>query len=85
VLKAFPKLTVIDMAGAANESLLDGLGDLPDLVEFIAGVPFKLTDAGLMKFVPSKKLKKLTIKSTAVTDAGIAAFKKVRPDVTVTR
>ena len=47
--------------GEMSEGQLDGLGDLPDLVEFIAGVPFKLTAAG------------------------IAAFKKARPDVTVTR
>lgn len=43
------------------------------------------TDAGLMKFVPLKKLRTISTKSTALTDVGIAAFQKARPDVKVER
>lgn len=87
LLKDFPKLTGIDFTGSSPDcdALLDGLDALPGLTGALLGGPFKITDAGLMKFVPLKKLKKLDIKSTTLTEAGIAAFQKARPDVVVKR
>ncbi len=81
LLKDFRKLTTIQCTGGATEALLNGLDGVPGLVDFKAGPYFQVTDTGLMKFVPMKKLKNLTLNKPNLTDAGVAAFKKARPEV----
>ena len=47
-----------------------------------------ITDTGLLKLSAMPQLKRLDVKSGGcpkITDAGIEAFKKARPDVNVTR
>ncbi len=45
----------------------------------------EITDAGLLRLAEMKKLTSVKINSNNITDAGIAALKKLRPDMTVTR
>jgi tRNA A-37 threonylcarbamoyl transferase component Bud32/Leucine-rich repeat (LRR) protein len=44
----------------------------------------KFTDAGLLKLADLKTLKVLNVGKSGVTAAGVTAFRKARPDVTVT-
>ena len=45
----------------------------------------ELTDAGLLKLMPLKKLKQVTFTPTKVTDAGAAELEKAIPGVKVSR
>ena len=45
----------------------------------------EITDAGLLRLAEMKKLTSVKINSNNITDAGIAALKKLRPDMTVTQ
>ena len=45
----------------------------------------EITDAGLLRLAEMKKLTTVKISGPKITDAGIAALKKLRPDMTVTR
>ncbi len=68
-----------------SDAEVDHLLQVPSLV----GITFMnvdVTDAGILKLVSLKKLKRLGLKPCPkVTDAGIAALKKQRPDIQISR
>lgn len=62
---------------------IDHLLAVPKLTELTLG-NVDVTDAGLLKLVGMKRLKKLGLKPCPqITEAGLAKFKKARPDVQV--
>jgi hypothetical protein len=66
-----------------GDAEVDHLLKVPALTSLTFG-NVDVSDAGLMKLTTLKKLKRLILKPCPkVTDAGIAAFKKARPDVIV--
>ncbi len=80
-----PNVTSVAIGGVANETLLDGLSGVPKLEKFYATSSFAISNTGLLKFVPMKKLRYLSLASPLLTEAGIAAFTKERPDVKIVR
>jgi hypothetical protein len=68
-----------------SDAEIDHLLTVASLVDLTLGT-VDVTDAGLLKLAAMKKLKRLGLKPCPkVTDAGIAALKKQRPDIQITR
>ena len=85
-LAACTKLVTFDSPSAQKftDEHLRGLAASKS-VERILMANSEITDSGLMLVVPMKKLNYVMIKSPALSDAGVAAFKKERPDVKIER
>jgi Leucine-rich repeat (LRR) protein len=85
---AFEKLEKLWLPSGIGDATLAEVAKLPNLNElYLNSSSNTLTDESLQLLQGMKKLKKLQLAAgfKRFTDAAIAAFKKARPDVTVTR
>jgi Leucine-rich repeat (LRR) protein len=84
-LAELPKLALLNYSYAQHVTD-DDLRQIVSSTKSIATLELSecnITDTGLLLLKDMKKLKRIQFKSNAVTDAGVAAFKKERPDVKV--
>ena len=71
------------MTDAAVKVIADGMPDLEYLELGAAGV--NITDAAVPDFARLKKLTKLGVSGSKLTDGGVKALREKLPDCTITR
>ena len=87
ILTALPALEELRIVNcpAITDASLSALPTLKKLSKLTLGKNPGVTDAIFVQCKGLKKLKDLSLKDTALSDAALAAFKKQRPDVKVER